>query len=79
VYTWNDSSGNVVQHIGKLTGWTMLGQEAARRCLFLILKGPTRVWPCTNSLAPTREDEGTHEIPRIAEPFWLALKAKKYQ
>jgi hypothetical protein len=53
----------------------MPGQEAWRGSPFPILKGPTRVWPCTIFFSPTREDEDAHEIPRVAEPFWLALRA----
>src|SRR2546423_4393412 len=47
--------GTSCKPIGKLTGWTMPGQEAARGSLFPILKGPTRVCPCTNFFSPTRE------------------------
>ena len=57
--------GTSCKPIEKLTGWTMPGQEAARGSLFPILKGPTRVWPCTNSFSPTREDEGRHETPAL--------------
>jgi hypothetical protein len=46
----------------------MLGDIRPEAVYFAVADGQRTVYAVVNF-------EGTHELPRIAEPFWLALKA----